>query len=141
MTGEGENHLSIILMKVRAELGWEGYHEKAAQMRAEKEQEERDEKVARQAKINEVEAELAFLPTYEFAGKEMGTKGFGRVTILRQEGNYLIFNAKGMEKKFALPGCVIQGFLIPDDPKIVEVFKRRETLLKKLEQLRKKEEE
>ena len=141
MSGDGENHLGIILMKVRAELGGEDYQEKAARMKAEKEQVERDEKATHQAEIDEVEAELTSLPAYEFAGKEMGTKGFGRVTILRQEGNYLIFNAKGMEKKFALPGCVIQGFLIPDDPEIVEVFKRRETLLKKLEQLRKKGEE
>ena len=134
-SGEGENHLGIILMKVRAELGGGDYLERAAEMEAERRAEAERQEAERRAARDGVAAELEALPAYDFTGMTMGTRAFGKVTILRQEGDYLFFNARGAEKKFALPGCITQGFLIPEDPEIAETFRRREALLARLREL------
>lgn len=136
-TGKGENHLGIILMKIRAELGGAEYVEKARQMQAEKEEAKRSEEAKLQAAMDEVKAELESLPAYDFTGMEMGTKAFGRVKILEQEADRLKFEARDAVKMFSLPGCIVQGFLIPDDPGIVETFKRRQELQEKLKLLEK----
>ena len=122
-TLEGENRLGQILMKIREELGGEEYRTRVAE--------------ALEAEIMLAETELAALPVYDFAGEKMDTKAFGRVTILRQEGNYLTFEAGGRERTLALPGCVAQGFLIPDDPWIVENCKKCQELEMQLAELRK----
>ena len=41
------------------------------------------------------------------------------------------------EKKFALPGCFVQGFLIPDDKEIVENLRMGQDLKKRLIDLEK----
>lgn len=137
VTGQGDNHLGIILMKIRSELGGAEYLEKAVKMKIEKEEAKRAEEAALQSAMDAVKAELAELPAYDFTGMEMGTRAFGRVTILGQEGSRLRFLARGAEKAFSLPDCIVKGFLIPDDPGIVETFKRRQALEEKLRALEK----
>lgn len=127
-TLEGENHLGQILMKVRAELGGREYLERVAEEKEKDAADERDEKEALEAEIMQTKIELDDLPVYDFVGKRMATKAFGQVTILRQEGNYLMFEAGGRERTMALPGCVVQGFLIPDDVEIIETCKRKQAL-------------
>ena len=136
-TGRGENHLGIILMKIRSELGGADYAEKARQMQAEREEASHSEEAAFQAAMDEVRAQLAALPAYDFTGMEMGTKAFGRVRILSQEDDRLKFEARGAVKMFSLPGCIVQGFLIPDDPDVIETFRRRQELQEKLKLLEK----
>ena len=137
VSGDGENHLGIILMKIRAELGGADYLEKARRMKEDKEAAQRAEAEALQAEIDRVQAELDALPAYDFSGMEVTTKAFGRVKILSQEGDHLTFEARGAIKTFTLPGCVIQGFLIPDDAGIVETFRRRQALQEALKSLQK----
>ena len=134
-TGDGENHLGMILMKVRAELGGADLGEQIARMQAEREEEKRREEEEKNAKIDEIKAEMAALPDYDFVGMEFGTRAFGRVKITRREGDYLFFEAKGAEKKFALPGCVVNGFLIPDDASLVENYKKRLELAEELKKI------
>lgn len=136
-TLEGENHLGQILMKLREELGGEECQTRVAEEKEKASEDERNEAEALEAEIMLAETELAALPIYDFAGKEMDTKAFGRVTILRQEGNYLTFEAGGRERTLALPGCVVQGFLIPDDPWIIENCKKCQELEMQLAELRK----
>lgn len=138
VSGEGENHLGIILMRIREELGGEDYLEKIERIRAEKATAEQEAQESLETEIKAVEDELAALPDYDFTGMELSTRAFGRVTIKRQEGEYLFFDARGTEKTFALPGCIVQGFLIPDDAQVVEDYKRRESLQDKLRELKKK---
>lgn len=136
-TLEGDNHLEQILMKIRAELGGKEYEERVAEEKEKIAVDEQDEK-ALEAEIMLTKTELDELPEYDFVGKKMATKAFGHVTILRQEGNYLVFEAGGRERTLALPGCVTQGFLIPDDVDIIETCKRRQTLEIQLAELQKK---
>ena len=134
-TGKGENRLGDILMKIRSELGGAEYISKAQKMREEKEEEKRKAEAALQAALDAVKAELDALPAYDFTGMEMKTKAFGRVKILSQEGDKLKFEARGSVKTFLLPGCIIQGFLIPDDPGVIKSFRRRLELQDKLKML------
>ena len=41
----------------------------------------------------------------------------------------------GAVKKFAFPDCILQGFLIPDDPQVMDTFKRRKALEEALSSL------
>ena len=127
-SGEGENRLGGILMKLRAELGGADYQAHAAAMEAERRAERERQAAARQAELAALRGELDALPAHDFTGATLATRAFGRVTIQRQEGNYLYFTARGAERKFALPGCIVQGFLIPDDPAVVEAYRQREAL-------------
>lgn len=136
-TGKGENHLGRILMKVRAQLGGKEYFDRIARARAEQDAQKQIERMQTEQEIAQIKSQLKSLPQYDFVGMEMNSKSFGRVTVIRREGNYLIFDSRGTEKKFALPGCIANGFLIPDDPAVVESYKLRvamEGVLKKLEE-------
>lgn len=137
MSGVGENHLGIILMKIRSELGGAEYLEKARQMKAEKEAEKLRRKAELEEAIAGVRTELDNLPEYDFTGMEMETRAFGRVKILSQDGDRLTFEARGTIKRFSLPGCIIQGFLIPDDKSIIETYKHRQELQDRLKSLEK----
>ena len=137
-TGEGENHLGIILMKIREELGGPDYQEKVERLRAEKAAAEQQEKEEVEAGRKAIQEQLDALPEYDFTGMAFSTRTFGEVTIKRQEGKYLVFDVRGMEKRFALPGCIVQGFLIPDDQSVVENYKRRQELLEQLKALEKR---
>lgn len=136
-TGRGENHLGEILMKIRAELGGAYYLEKARKMKEEKAEVRRDEEAALRKAGAGIEAELNALPEYDFAGIEMETKAFGRVKILGREGNRLRFEARGAVKMFSYPGCILQGFLIPDDRSVIAALRRRQVLGEKLQSLKK----
>lgn len=132
-TGKGENHLGRILMEVRAALGGEALHEHLA---AEKEDKTRKMKQLEE-EIRSLQAQIDAIPSCEFSGKTFSTRAFGKVTILRQENNYLFFSVNGQEKSFSLPGCILQGFLIPDDPEITARFRRADEMKKQLETLKK----
>lgn len=137
-TLEGENHLGVILMKVRAELSRGDYLETAEKAKAEKEEAERQAAEAHEKERQKILSQLDQLPAYDLVGMEVGTKAFGRGKIISQEGEYLTVLVREQEKKFALPGCFIQGFLIPDDKRIVENFRTQQTLRKRLAELDKK---
>jgi ribA/ribD-fused uncharacterized protein len=134
-TGEGKNHLGIILMKVRSDLSTPEQQENIQRMRAEKEAARQREADALQQKKHGLQEDLNALPVYDFAGKEMMTKAFGRVKIRSQEGSRLFFEVNGAVKKFAFPDCILQGFLIPDDPQVMDTFKRRKALEEALSSL------
>jgi len=134
-TGEGENNLGRILMEIREELGGEGYLKKALEMREAREKAEEAGKAEAEARLEQIREELASLPLYSFQGMEMSTKAFGRVTIKRHEGDYLVFDTPAGEKTFALPNCILHGFLIPDDRAIIETLKRRAALLQQQKEI------
>ena len=136
-TGKGENHLGRILMKLRSELGGAAYTERVQRLRDERNNEKQAEASALQTAIDAVQAELSTLPICDFTGMEMRTKAFGRVKILRQEENRLKFEVSGVEKTFALPACIAQGFLIPDEPAVITAFQRRQAPEEKLKSLQK----
>lgn len=139
VSGKGENHLGIILMKIRAELGGEEYLERIRQKNVERDAAERAEAKSLKMLIDETKAELDALPVYDFTGKEMQTKAFGVVRIKEQNGDYLKFDAGGRERVFKLPGCVAQGFLYPDDDLILEICRKRQYLQDSLKKLEKEE--
>ena len=104
-----------------------------------KEEQEAARRQERQRLETELELSMAAqekLPSHDFTGMSMNTRAFGRVTIQRQEGSYLYFQAAGKERKFALPGCVVQGFLIPDDPQVTADVQAAEALRQRIEELR-----
>lgn len=136
-SGKGENHLGIILMRIRAELGGAEYVDRVRQLKDEREELRRKEAAALQAAMDSARAELEALPTYDFTGMEMDTRSFGRVKILNQEGNRLQFAVNGTVKTFSLPGCIVNGFLIPEDAGIVDTFRRRQALDERLKSLEK----
>jgi len=135
-SGIGENHLGIILMKIREELGGSDFRERAEMMQTEREEIKRREEEARQAEIEGLRSQIAAIPECDFVGMEFGTRAFGRVKITRREGDYLFFEARGTEKKFVLPGCIVQGFLVPDDKAVVENFIMKQKLMDRLEEVR-----
>lgn len=136
-SGKGKNHLGIILMQIRTELGGAEYAARVRQLRDEKEEIRRTEAAALQATMDSVRAELEALPAYDFTGMEMDTRTFGRVRILQQEGNRLRFEVNGAVKTFSLPGCIVNGFLIPEDAGVVDAFRRRQALEERLKSLEK----
>lgn len=137
-TLEGENHLGIILMKIRQELGQGDFLETAERIRREREETKRREKESLENECRHLQAQLVQIPEYDFVGMEMNTKMMGRAKITAQNGHYLIVAVRGQEKKFALPGCILQGFLIPDDHSIIENLQKQEYLQKKLDEILKK---
>jgi len=137
VSGKGENHLGIILMKIRAELGGEAYRESVAQIRKEKELEKQSVRDAIQAQMDEIQAEMEAFPDCEFVGRKWKTKAFGIVTILRREGDYLYFEAGGVERQFLLPGCIAQGFLVPEEAELVAQFQTMQMLQSKKKELQK----
>ncbi len=81
-----------------------------------------------QEQIDNAEHEIEELPLINLQGKKIKTRAYGEVTITKQESAYLTFSAEGKEREFVLPDCVSQGFLIPDDPQILERCKRETDL-------------
>ena len=136
-TGEGENHLGIILMKIRSELGAPGETEETMQEKAEEEAAGQHEADPLRAEKEIYQAELSALPVYDFTGMEMMSKAFGRVKILSQEGNRLTAEAGGQARRFAYPDAILQGFLIPDDPQVIDVLRYAQTLENELRSVEK----
>ena len=65
------------------------------------------------------------------------TRSMRLTSSSRPEENRLKFEVNGVEKTFALPACIAQGFLIPDDPAVIAAFQRRQELEEKLKSLQK----
>jgi len=121
-TGQGENHLGQILMKLRAELGGAAYQNAVALAQEERKKEQEQRLQVIQKEIEQMEQKLTAMPVVNFTGMEVGTKAFGRVTILRQEENRLTFAVNGVEKKFLLPDCFLKGFMLLDDPGMADDY-------------------
>jgi len=90
---------------------------------------------ALQDEMDALEKEIEALPAYDFAGKRMQTKLYGEVTIKKQNGNYLTFTADGKEREYALPACVSNGFLVPEETEIRERYLKESELREKLKKL------
>lgn len=75
--------------------------------------EEREEAQEQLQSAREAAASLA-LPRLE--GARVQHKSFGEGTVALQDGKYLTIDFdKGIQKKFALPGAIAQGFLVVKD--------------------------
>jgi len=81
-----------------------------------------------QDQIDAIQRKINALPSIRFEGQSMRTRAFGMVKIERQEGAYLVFSAGGKERKFILPGCISNGFLIPEEAELVEQCKEQMAL-------------
>ncbi len=88
-----------------------------------------------QDRIDAIQAEIDVLPAIDLTGKPVQTKLYGTVTVEKHEGNYLAFMADGKWREFALPGCVINGFVVPDDPGAVERYQKEAEFLDQLQKL------
>lgn len=88
-----------------------------------------------QDQIDEIQKQIDALPKCMLEGMTMSTRAFGKTTIIRQVDQYLYFESGGKERQFVLPGCIVNGFLIPDDSAIVERYQREDAMRKKLAEL------
>lgn len=95
-----------------------------------------------QARLNElqdqmdaIQSEIDALPNVDLTGKLVKTKLYGTVNVEKHEGSYLTFTAGGKQREFALPGCVIQGFVVPEDTGAVERYRQEAELLDKMQKL------
>ena len=88
-----------------------------------------------QDQIDALEAQINALPKHQFEGMTLKTKAFGVVTISRQDGAYLFFEVDGQTKQFALPDCIANGFLIPQDTEVIQQYKLEQSLNKQINML------
>lgn len=128
-TGAGENKLGKILMKVRELLRDEHYMEAVEKMKAQKASEKMKKRMELQIQLNQVRDQVRDLPQFNFVGEAFETRSKDRVVITRKENNYLCFNLHGEEKRVALPGCIIQGILVPENEEIRETYRQYGMLL------------
>ena len=85
--------------------------------------------------IDAIQEEIDALPVVDLVGKTVQTKLYGPVTVEKHDGKYLAFSAGGKLREFVLPGCVINGFVIPEDSDVVERYRKEAELLEKIEKL------
>lgn len=88
-----------------------------------------------QDEIDALQKEIDALPVVDLTGKIVQTKLYGPVTVELHEGGYLSFTAEGKVREFALPGCVINGFVIPEDQAAVERYRKESELQEKIQKL------
>ena len=88
-----------------------------------------------QDRLDALQAEIDALPVYDLTGKTVQTKLYGAVKVERHEGNYLAFTAEGKLREFALPGCAVNGFVVPEDPAAAEKYRKEAELLEKVQKL------
>lgn len=88
-----------------------------------------------QDEIDAVEKEMVDLPFLDLTGKTIRTKMYGDVIVDHHEGNYLSFTAEGKQRQYALPGCITNGFVLIEDPSIVERYQQEAECLEKLQKL------
>ena len=115
----------------------EGVEDAAAQQaaRARRAKELQDRLEELQDEMDALEKEMAALPLLDYTGKTVHTKLFGDVVIDSQEENYLSFTTDGKQVQYALPGCIVYGFLIEEDPAVVERCRKEVELLHSLKKL------
>lgn len=91
--------------------------------------EEREQCVDR---FDEVKAERRAAKIPKLQGKKVAHRAFGKGEIAEQDGRYLTVVFPEVTKKFALPGCIVNGFLdISGSQKIVDAVNRMEEVSKK----------
>lgn len=88
-----------------------------------------------QDQIDVLEEQMNALPEHRFENMMLKTKAFGEVTISRQDGKYLFFEANGQTKQFVLPDCIANGFLIPSDVEMIQQYKLEQSLNKQISML------
>ncbi len=88
-----------------------------------------------QDQIDDLQNQIKALPQVQFEGMTMNSKAFGPVVISRQEEQYLFFEVDGEEKSFALPGCISNGFLIPESADVKERYDTEAALSKQISML------
>ncbi|MBR1708898.1 MAG: hypothetical protein IJ719_08735 [Clostridia bacterium] len=88
-----------------------------------------------QDEIDAIQEEIDALPIVDLTGKTVQTKLYGPVTVELHEGSYLSFTAEGKKREFALPGCVVNGFVIPEDQVVVERYRKEAELQEKIQKL------
>lgn len=136
-SGVGENRLGKILMKVRELLRDPDTMAAVEKARAQRASERMKQRIELQLQLNQVREQIRELPAYNLVGKEFTTRAYGKVTIDRREGNFLVFKHRGTEKRVALPGCIVQGLLVPEDEEIREAYRQYGMLLEYLDRLEK----
>lgn len=127
-TNEGENHLGKILMQVRTEILCEQFLEEIRCKHIEQKAAAAKKVREMQKELEETQLKLDSLPVYDFTGMKMTARVFGRVTVTRHEGNYLYVYVMGRERCFVLPGCILQGYLVPADASIAKNLRLRQML-------------
>ncbi len=88
-----------------------------------------------QDEMDALEKEIAALPAIDFTGKALRARMYGEVIIESQDYHYLTFTANGKQRQFALPGCIVNGFLIVDDQGVVERYRKEAEYLEKIQKL------
>ena len=136
-TGRGENHLGKILMRVRGMLAGGNPEEAVKNLLARREEERLQKKLKLQFQLAEVHEQLRQLPAIDLVGRTFSTRAYGHVTVIRREGNFLVFPYQGTEKRAALPGCITQGTLVPDDPDVREIYRQYGMVLEYMNRLEK----
>ena len=134
-TGKGENHMGRLLMQLRQEFREE---DAAALLPPEERQRrEAEEKEALKAEIRKIRAELhPLFPWPDLTGQEIRTWDYGTATIVGQQyGDLNVRLCNGAYKTFQLPGCVVQGKLIPADREFVKKCIRIQALRYRLRKL------
>ena len=71
-------------------------------------------------KIETLRDEVSALPPLLLVGRSVSTKAFGEGVIESQEGNYVCVNCQGKKIDFALPNCMLDGYVDPHDEEIVQ---------------------
>lgn len=69
---------------------------------------------------------------FSMVGMVVKTKAFGTQTITKQNGQYIFLSAQGKEREFALPDCVTNGFVVPDDQAIIDRCHKESDLQKQI---------
>ena len=90
---------------------------------------------ALQDQIDALQLAIDALPNLDLTGLSMNTRAFGTATITLQEGQYIWCQSQTQEHRFALPDCITNGFLIPDDPSMIDRCKRETALNKQIGEL------
>lgn len=88
-----------------------------------------------QDQIDELIESIGCFQRDDFTGKTLRTRAFGMVTIKQQIENILYFDTPAGEKKFVLPGCIANGFLIPDDVELIQRYKNEEKIRRQVQDL------
>ena len=96
-----------------------------------KELQDRMEKL--QDEIDVIRGKIAELPAISLTGTRVKTKAFGEMVVEKQVGDYITFTAQGKERHFALPDCVVNGFVIPEDQSAIDLCNKMAELRGEIE--------
>lgn len=90
---------------------------------------------ALQAELSELDAEKGRLEDVSVKGMTVTHKAFGPGLVLEHDGPYLVVKFEKGDKKFVLPDAFSDGYLVTEDPKIMERYALEAEVLKKMSNL------